>query len=156
MNVIQKILTTKAYRNIMALKKIKTEVPEMISNIDLKYMNNNDLLNKRDEIIQLLRTLTKDISYQLDISSINSTGYYTMDNNSDRVNSDRIARILDAQPLITTLEHRPVAVNSISTPAIQSNGIAFDTEMISRFVADDSTVSSRSSGQTYTRGNVTH
>lgn len=154
MNVIQKILTTKAYKNIMVLKKIKTEVPEMISNIDLKYISNNDLLKKRDEIIQLLRTLTKDISYQLDVSSLQDSSYYITDSDLT-VTSSRISRLLDAQPLISTLEHRPTTFNSISASATQNNAI-FDTEMTAHFVLDESTISSRSNGQAYTRESITH
>lgn len=153
MNVIKSILSTKAYRNLNTLKRIKTEIPELISNIDLEFLSDNDLLKTKQDITNLLNKITEGIFYKFDIDlgQLQQSGIYTT--TAIDIDSNRISRILNAQPLVTTFEHRPVTVDSISTSAIQNNAI-FNTEMSAHFVADDLTTSSRSDGQTYARGNA--
>ena len=59
MNVIKSILSSKQYKNLYVIKRIKTEVPERISKIADGLLTNNELLKERDEIISLLKLSNK-------------------------------------------------------------------------------------------------
>ena len=123
MNVIKSILSSKQYKNLYAIKRIKTEVPERISKIADGLLTNNELLKERDEIISLLREITKDINYTFDLSTLTIVEHTTVPINDNTV--------------YTTLEHRV-------DPRVTSIG----TSANSRWAAEETSITSRSSVST--------
>lgn len=135
MNVIKSILSSKQYKNLYAIKRIKTEVPERISKIADGLLTNNELLKERDEIISLLREITKDINYTLKLGALDLGALTSAEHTTVPVN-DNWVRILN-DTVYTTLEHRV-------DPRVTSIG----TSANSRWAAEETSITSRSSVST--------
>lgn len=132
MNVIKSIFSSKRYRNLYAIKRIKTEVPERISKIADGLLTNNELLKERDEIISLLREITKDINYTLELGTFDLGTLTTVEHTTVPIN-DNWGRILNDNTVYTTLEHRV-------EPRV--------TSINSRWSAEETSITSRSSSRT--------
>lgn len=135
MNVIKSILSSKQYKNLYAIKRIKTEVPERISKIADGLLTNNELLKERDEIISLLREITKDINYTFELGTLDLGALTSAEHTTVPVN-DNWVRILN-DTVYTTLEHRV-------DPRVTSIG----TSANSRWAAEETSITSRSSVST--------
>ena len=135
MNVIKSILSSKQYKNLYVIKRIKTEVPERISKIADGLLTNNELLKERDEIISLLREITKDINYTLEFGTLDLDTLTTVEHTTVPINHNW-RRILN-DTVYTTLEHRV-------DPRVTSIG----TSANSRWAAEETSITSRSNVST--------
>ena len=135
MNVIKSILSSKQYKNLYAIKRIKTEVPERISKIADGLLTNNELLKERDEIISLLREITKDINYTFELGTLDLGALTTVEHTTVPINHNW-RRILN-DTVYTTLEHRV-------DPRVTSIG----TSANSRWAAEETSITSRSNVST--------
>ena len=136
MNVIKSILSSKQYKNLYAIKRIKTEVPERISKIADGLLTNNELLKERDEIISLLREITKDINYTFELGTLDLGALTSAEHNTISINNNR-GSILNNNTVYTTLEHRV-------DPRVTSIG----TSANSRWAAEETSITSRSNVST--------
>ena len=135
MNVIKSILSSKQYKNLYVIKRIKTEVPERISKIADGLLTNNELLKERDEIISLLREITKDINYTFELGTLDLDTLTTLEHTTVPINHNW-RRILN-DTVYTTLEHRV-------DPRVTSIG----TSANSRWAAEETSITSRSNVST--------
>ena len=135
MNVIKSILSSKQYKNLYAIKRIKTEVPERISKIADGLLTNNELLKERDEIISLLREITKDINYTFELGTLDLGALTSAEHTTVPINHNW-RRILN-DTVYTTLEHRV-------DPRVTSIG----TSANSRWAAEETSITSRSNVST--------
>ena len=135
MNVIKSILSSKQYKNLYAIKRIKTEVPERISKIADGLLTNKEILKERDEIISLLREITKDINYTLELGTLDLDTLTTVEHTTVPINHNW-RRILN-DTVYTTLEHRV-------DPRVTSIG----TSANSRWAAEETSITSRSNVST--------
>lgn len=135
MNVIKSILSSKQYKNLYAIKRIKTEVPERISKIADGLLTNNELLKERDEIISLLREITKDINYTFELGTLDLGALTSAEHTTISINNNW--RSIFNDTVYTTLEHRV-------DPRVTSIG----TSANSRWAAEETSTTSRSSVST--------
>ena len=135
MNVIKSILSSKQYKNLYAIKRIKTEVPERISKIADGLLTNNELLKERDEIISLLREITKDINYTFELGTLDLGELTSAKHTTISINNNW--RSIFNDTVYTTLEHRV-------DPRVTSIG----TSANSRWAAEETSITSRSNVST--------
>lgn len=135
MNVIKSILSSKQYKNLYAIKRIKTEVPERISKIADGLLTNNELLKERDEIISLLREITKDINYTFELGTLDLDALTSAEHTTISINNNRGS--IFNNTVYNTLEHRVA-------PRVTSIG----TSANSRWAAEETSITSRSSVST--------
>lgn len=101
MNVIEKLLTTKNYVHINAIKEIKKALMEL-SETKIDFSNKNAAYEFKDAINKTLRDILKDVPYDFsskynnfiikanDLNQINSLGIYRLDNIHQTVDSSPI------------------------------------------------------------------